>query len=128
MTGMQLARWINDLIDNDQLWKFYKSREWSGRSGFVGLKQEVLREQHNECQLCKERGIITKADTVHHVMHVRDHPELALSKWYVDERGVSHRNLLSVCKACHNELHPEKSAARVSDAARKEKYTNEERW
>lgn len=79
--------WINQLIEDDQLWKFYKSREWSGRSGYAGLKEEVLREQHYECQPCKERGVITRADTVHHVMHVREHPELALSRWYVDARG-----------------------------------------
>lgn len=93
MTGVQLVSWINQLIKDDQLWKFYKSREWSGRSGYAGLKEEVLREQHYECQPCKERGIITRADTVHHVMHVREHPELALSRWYVDARGVRQCNL-----------------------------------
>ena len=128
MTEVQLVSWINQLIKDGQLWKFYKSREWSGRRGYAGLKGEVLREQHYECQPCKERGAITRADTVHHVMHVREHPELALSRWYVDSRGVRHRNLLAVCRSCHNELHPEKSAKRAAGAAQKEKYVNEERW
>lgn len=129
MTEIQLVRWINQLIEDDQLWKFYKSREWSGRSGYAGLKEEVLREQHYECQPCKERGIITRADTVHHVMHVREHPELALSRWYVDaSSGVRQCNLLAVCRACHNELHPEKLAKRAAGAAQKEKYVNKERW
>lgn len=110
-----LVTWINELIEEDKLWKFYKSKE------FRNLKEEVLREQHYECQECKKLGKITKADTVHHVQHVRKHPELALSKYYTYQ-GKQYRNLIAVCKSCHNKLHPEKHQTK------KDKFTNEERW
>lgn len=75
MNTIELVQWINKLIDTDRLWKFYKSIE------FRHIKEEVLREQHYECQECKKKGKITKANTVHHVQFVRKHPELALSKY-----------------------------------------------
>lgn len=98
---MELTIWINELIEKDELWRFYKSKE------FMRLKEEVLKEQHYECQICKERGVITKADTVHHIQYVRKHPELALSKTYT-YIGREHRNLIAVCRSCHNKVHKEK--------------------
>lgn len=89
---MNLVAWINKLIDEDELWKFYKSKE------FMKLRKEVLRENHFECLECKRKGLITKATTVHHIKHVREFPHLALDK----------DNLLPVCKACHSSLHREK--------------------
>lgn len=110
-----LEQWINELIKDKELWKFYKSKE------FRHLKEEVLREQHYECQECKKLGKITKADTVHHVQHVRKHPSLALSKYYTYQ-GKKYRNLIAVCKSCHNKLHPEKHKPK------KDIFINEERW
>ena len=101
MNNKGLEKWINKLIEEDKLWKFYKSKE------FRHLKEEILREQHYECQECKKLGKITKADTVHHVQHVRKYPELALSKYYT-YKGKQYKNLIAVCKSCHNKLHPEK--------------------
>ena len=115
MEKNELAKWINKLIKDNQLWKFYKSIE------FRRLKEEVLIEQHYECQECKKKGIITKANTVHHVQFVRKHPELALSKFYI-YKGKQYKNLIAVCPACHNRLHPEKSKFK------KKKILNEERW
>ena len=74
---------IRALIARDELWRFYKSKDW------LRLKEKILKENHHECAECKKRGIITRYDigrdgekrllsTVHHVMHVRDHPELAM--------------------------------------------------
>lgn len=110
-----LEQLINELIKDKELWKFYKSKE------FRYLKEEVLREQHYECQECKKLGKITEADTVHHVQHVRKHPELALSKYYTYQ-GKQYRNLIAVCKSCHNKLHPEKHKPK------KDIFINEERW
>lgn len=115
MNTTELVKWINELIEKNELWKFYKS------SQFRHLKDEVLREQHYECQECKKLGIITKADTVHHVQFVRKYPALALSKYYTYE-GKQYKNLIAVCKSCHNKLHPEKNKTK------KEKFSNEERW
>ena len=97
MNTNELVKWINKLIEANELWKFYKSIE------FRRLKEEVLIEQHYECQECKKKGIITKANTVHHVQFVRKHPELALSKYYT-YKGKQYKNLIAVCKGCHNRL------------------------
>lgn len=119
MSQEELVKWIQQLIKDKVLWKFYKSKL------FRELKEEVLKEQHYECQEClrKSPRIITKADTVHHVQFVRKYPELALSKYYIF-KGVERRNLIAVCKSCHNKLHPEKRTATKEN----KRFVNEERW
>lgn len=123
---------IRQLIADGKLYSFYKSKEW------LRLKDQVLRDAHYECAICKSHGIITRYDvaesgaktllsTVHHVCHVREHPELALSRTYKDQvTGEIKPNLIPVCKACHNRLHPEKIrwARRTHD----DRYDNQERW
>lgn len=71
---------------------FYKTKEW------VKKRKEILERDNFECQLCKEKALVTKANTVHHIKHYRDRPDLALE----DD------NLISVCANCHNKLHPER--------------------
>ena len=123
---LSTEEWIRSLIQKDELWRFYKSKEW------IALKNKILKENHYECAECRKHGVITRHDdggrllsTVHHVCHVRDHPELALSEWYKDySTGKLERNLIPVCKACHNKLHPEKQKQRK----RSEGFINEERW
>lgn len=118
-------QYIRNLIEKDELWRFYKSKEW------ITLKQRILTENHYECQECKRNGIITRYDkaedgssrlisTVHHVQYVRSHPDLALSEFY-EYKGQQKRNLIPVCKACHNRLHPEKRKTKTG-------YVNKERW
>ena len=122
---LSTEEWIRSLIQKDELWRFYKSKEW------IALKNKILKENHYECAECRKHGVITRHDdggrllsTVHHVCHVRDHPELALSEWYKDySTGQLERNLIPVCKACHNKLHPEK-IKRVNQ----DKFVNDERW
>lgn len=120
-----LKQYIEELIAKDELWRFYKSKEW------LALKKKVLEKYNYECQECKRNGIVTRYDvdaegkktlisTVHHVQFVRRHPELALSEWF-EYRGELKRNLIPVCKACHNKLHPEKQK-------NKRTFFNEERW
>lgn len=126
----KLEQWIKELIEEDILWKFYKSKEW------MKLKETILRENHYECAECRKRGIITRYDvdaegnkhllsTVHHVQYVRKHPDLALSRTYVYQ-GKEYQNLIPVCKACHNRLHPEKN--RRKRHKKIESFVNEERW
>lgn len=122
----ELVEYINNLIEKDELWRFYKQKEWKQ------VRDSVLQEQRNECEVCRRKGIIKRYDidadghkhlikTVHHVQHVRSHPELALSKYYY-AGGERKKNLIVVCKACHNDLHPEKRKKNRNG------YTNEERW
>lgn len=86
------------LIQVGKAQQFYFWPEWER------LRLEVLRFDHYECQRCKERGRYRKANIVHHVKHLKDRPDLALSL-YDDDTGE--RQLVSVCKTCHEDLHPE---------------------
>ena len=127
---MVTEEWIRDLIKTNELWKFYKTKEW------IRLKTSILKAAHYECAECKKQGIITRYDqgkdgerklisTVHHVCHVRQHPDLALSKTYTNyETGEELPNLIPVCKSCHNKLHPEKLKRQIPP----DRFINEERW
>lgn len=89
LSDTELVLWINKLIKDDNLKVFYNSALWEH------VREEVLIEQHYECQVCKEKGLYTPAVTVHHIKYLRLHPELALTK----------SNLKAVCDICHYEIH-----------------------
>lgn len=91
--------------------QFYKSRYWKI------MRESVLRHDHYECQRCKAEGRYTRATTVHHVKHLKDRPDLALSMFDGDER-----QLVSLCESCHNKEHPEKMKYS------KKPPLNEEKW
>lgn len=128
LSEVNVKKYIEQLIEDDELWRFYKTKEWRV------LKEKILKENNYECAECKRRGKITRYDvkpdgtktlisTVHHVQFVRKHPELALSRtyWY---KGKQYDNLIPVCKSCHNNLHPEKR----KKYDKENHFTNEERW
>ena len=82
---------------------FYISADWQR------VRREVLKADKYECQICKRKGRYTKAIIVHHVNHLKDKPEWSLKKTYIDENGKEKRNLISVCRDCHEtECHPER--------------------
>ena len=81
--------------------KFYQSPQWKVK------RLEIIERDHGECQRCKRQGSYrnragssryTKADCVHHLKHVVDRYDLRLDS----------DNLVSLCNACHNDVHPEK--------------------
>lgn len=72
--------------------RFYKSPEWAAK------RREVLERDRYECQRCKEQGGYSRGNTVHHIEPLESKPELALAE----------DNLVTVCAACHNVLHPER--------------------
>ncbi len=93
--------WLCGLIAAGNVHPFYTSGPW------IAVAGEVRRLDRNECQICKEHGRYRRANLVHHEMHLREHPRLALDIWYTDTDGVRHRNLRCVCKQCHEEVcHP----------------------
>lgn len=100
----KLLGWIR----SDKLVRFYQSREWRE------LRSRRMKLDNYECQVCKARGRYHKAEMVHHIVHVKDNPLLALK---LD-------NLLSLCNKCHNREHPEK----LIDFQKNKKFTNPERW
>ncbi|SKC04889.1 HNH endonuclease [Lysinibacillus sp. AC-3] len=96
---------IKHILDG-KLMKFYKSNEW------MQLRQEALKRDNFECQLCKAVGRYHKAENVHHIKEVKTHPYLSLTL----------NNLQCLCIKCHNEVHDR------LEITRKNKYANDERW
>lgn len=115
---ISLATYIRRLIMDDRVEEFYWTEDWRE------LKEEVKDFYHNECQECLKKGIYTRADCVHHVKQVRQYPALALSMYYIDEKGNKQKQLVPLCNACHNKEHPEKQHKQ----SKKEYFTNEELW
>lgn len=115
----KLAAWMRELMREQRLYMFYKTPEWKA------LRAQVLIDQHNECEDCRAKSPseVTPAVTVHHVMEVRKHPELALSCSYLDAAGQRHRNLVALCDSCHNARH-----GRFHGGIRTKPQVTEERW
>lgn len=103
--------------------QFYNSKEWKAK------RLDILKRDKFECQDCRARlkeaaekavrlygedAKIRRAEQVHHLKELREHPELALD----DD------NLISLCIQCHNIRHGRNPKRFV----RKKKKLNEERW
>lgn len=115
LTRADLAR-LRSLIESGQERRFYDWGKWQIERDFV------LRFDRHECQICRARGRYRRAVIVHHVKHLTDRPDLALSMWDTDD--PKKRQLLSVCKPCHEAEHPEWQ--RPMQAA--PRFTTDERW
>ena len=74
----------------------YKSGKWKRKRAAILKRDKYL------CQECKKYGRQRDAVTVHHKKHVENNPELA----------YENDNLVSLCQACHNKMHPEKGGKR----------------
>lgn len=117
-TGISLASYIRKLIEENKIEEFYQTDDWKE------LRAEVLEELHNECQECLKHGELTTEELcVHHVNEVKDRPDLALSKFYIDSDGNQQRQLIPLCKICHNKVHK-----KLEKWQKKDKFTNEELW
>lgn len=114
---ISLKAYIQKLIEIDKIERFYYTDDWKE------LRQSVLDDCHNECQECLKKGNYTRADCVHHVNEVKIRPDLALSRWFVDDHGNTLPNLIPLCNMCHNIIHE-----KLYKYARKDKFENEERW
>lgn len=112
-----LADWIRRLYKEGTIYKFYKSPQW------IRLRNQILEDDHYECVDCREKGRYTRAKLVHHENEVRDRPDLAMSKTYVDKEGQEQRNLVSLCMDCHERRHE-----RAFKGQKSKKYINTERW
>lgn len=94
----QLAH-LRTLIAAGEEEKFYSWSSWQR------LAAKVRRMDNFECQHCKARGKYSPGVLVHHVKHLVDRPDLAMSI-YDPETGE--RQLKTLCFACHLKEHPEK--------------------
>ena len=103
MDTKELVQWIRTLYLHNNIKAFYNNIIWRVP------RAEVLHDQHNECQMCKARGLVEEATMVHHIKYVKYHPELALDK----------DNLMALCKECHYQIH---------HTIKYKKQLNIERW
>ncbi len=78
---------------------FYVSYKWKK------LRRQVLKLDKYECQHCKSKGKYKRADTVHHVKPREKYPELEMELYYIGEKGEKKRNLISLCRECHEAIH-----------------------
>lgn len=113
---MQLAK-LRTCIAEGKADNFYSWAAWHR------LKAEVMRLDNNECQHCKRAGRYRRGVLVHHVKHVTERPDLALSAF--DENGD--RQLITLCRRCHEAEHPEREQQLRKHIAKKPPLT-EERW
>lgn len=116
ISDMRLAQLVK-LIAQGKETQFYDWPEWdSARSG-------ALKLDRGECYLCRERKRrYRRAVLVHHVKHLKDRPDLALSLFDPD---TGERQLVSLCRACHEDEHPERRWRKI--VAAKAPVTTE-RW
>lgn len=78
---------------------FYRTRKWKK------LRKQVLRDQHYECQRCKERGKLTRTNlVVHHDLPRENFPEYALTPFLPN----GERQLIVLCRECHEEIETER--------------------
>lgn len=112
------TREVFDLVEAGREHAFYCSAAWHRK------RDAVLKRDRYECQICKSRGKYKRAELAHHVQHLKDRPDLALADTYPGEDGQERRQLISVCKDCHETVcHPERMRKNT-----KEKFQTEERW
>ena len=82
------ARAVDDFTE-----QFYKSKKWKKK------REAILKRDKYMCRECAKYGRRKDAVCVHHIKHLEEFPEL----------GLDSDNLISLCAACHNKAHPEKS-------------------
>ena len=110
---------IKELVESGHEERFYNSGDWDE------VAYSVKKLDHFECVLCKARGRCTTRNLlVHHVNHLKDRPDLALTIWIEDTNGKRQRNLITVCRRCHETVcHPDRMAKET-----KERFQTVERW
>lgn len=69
--------------------KRYKTYKWQK------LREQIILRDNNECQWCKTKGKVGKADVVHHVKDADEYPKLFHEP----------DNLVAVCRDCHERHH-----------------------
>lgn len=96
----QLARLVA-LISAGEEWKFYNWQDWRR------TRDEVRRMDHWQCSKCS-RPIHNRRECIaHHVKPLRERPDLALS---IFDPETGDRQIITVCKQCHEEEHPDSLA------------------
>ena len=115
ISPMRLKQLV-ELIRSGGEAKFYDWPEWAR------VRRYALTMDRNECQRCRyEKHRYQKAVLVHHVKHLKDRPDLALS---LVDPDTGDRQLISLCRGCHEDVHPERQWRKVVWRD----YVTKERW
>lgn len=86
--------------------KFYNSYEWKN------TRERMINLDNSICVVCLAReGSITIAETVHHIVELKEDYSKRCSK----------DNLISVCNSCHKKIHDSYNKGNIS-----KKYTQKE--
>lgn len=98
MISEQQLRRLRELLAIGKGDNFYGWRCWRR------LAARVKSMDNYECQYCKVNGRYAPGEIVHHVKHLKDRPDLALSIW---DPATGERQLVTLCRDCHTVEHPE---------------------
>lgn len=116
ITKSQLER-LRRLIDAGEEAQFYSWGIWRN-----GIAPKVRKLDHYQCTRCGKPAHGRRGLIVHHVKPLRAAPELALS---INDPATGARQLVSLCKRCHELQHPESLQRESAPAA---KPLTPERW
>lgn len=96
MTDKETVEYIRRLQKRGK--SFYRTYKWKK------FRKSVLKKKKYRCELCWNGGLDGKqvrrykrATTLHHIKHLKDNPELALTE----------SNMEALCFKCHKLRHPE---------------------
>lgn len=82
-------RFYDTHVRDKRIVEFYHTREW------LTIRQQVLARDYYLCQECLKEKRIRRADTVHHIVPVKEN-------W---AKRLDLSNLVSLCHECHNKIH-----------------------
>lgn len=90
----QLKKQVSYFNNHDAVFNnrdsFYKTKQW------IRTRAYIVDRDKNECQPCKDRGLVTINNLiVHHIEPIEFKPNAALDE----------NNLITVCIGCHNYIH-----------------------
>ena len=82
-------RKYDQYVREDEIVKFYHSREWKRVREIVLIRDNYL------CQHCLKENNIKAAEIVHHMVEIK-------TDW---SKRLIIKNMVSLCNSCHNQLH-----------------------
>ena len=98
-------RYIRDKANEDKIRMFYVSNEWKNK------RQEIIKRDNNECQICKVLSKFVQSDDVHHIV--------PMTKDF--SKKLDNNNLISLCSKCHKDIHYHK----IDNKDKFEKYVKQ---
>jgi len=73
--------------------KIYRSAKWRRMSN-------AYLRSHPLCEMCRQRGVVTPAADVHHIISFTQFDGLKML-----ETAYNPNNLMALCKECHHKIH-----------------------